>query len=674
MSALLVVSHSAGNGGAETALQRLLMFLRALGHTPVVLLPSREGGLVDWCKRNRFEGLVLDMQHALPDATTAFLQVSMQGIEGITEQLRPRGFAAVITNTTAVFQGSRMAELLGVPHISWIHELIDDGSEVRCTGIPPAEYLRVVGAGADHLLCCSQAVQQQLRDCGVETPSSVLYPQVDEDVAPAAAGRHGRIELLAIGVQSVRKNPAFALTVLQALRLRGRDAVLHLVGANQTQSPRVKAAIERRGLAAAVHRHGEVGDPYALADGCVINLVGATHEPFGLTITEALARGVPVVASRSGGPQELLADADLFDVGDVDACVRRIEAVADDYAAARGRALQRYAEIRPSFAAELQQRIVAEALESAQARHRTAPRQPVAYMGPRVQAAIGLAALPHQLLLDNIAQESGLTRADIEQRVQQEKAETGRAVLEDCRRYDVVPFSPSPQMDRLYREGVGFAIELAASYGDDGRMLMAGFIISRMLYEAKTRPLRVLALGDGIGIDSLRLASMGFDVDYIDFDGSLTSRIARRNFQSFAAAAPAGAGRVSVIGDASTQPPYDVVVCLEVIEHVSDPHGFMAMLSDRLAPGGLLFISECFDGVRNHWPTHLQSNEDYAALLPMMAADAGLVLDDYMNLPFGKPYVLRKAAPGEPPRLAQRLRDEKELLRNTFGAQWRIGA
>jgi len=295
-------------------------------------------------------------------------------------------------------------------------------------------------------------------------------------------------------------------------------------------------------------------------------------------------------------------------------------------------------------------------------------------MGPRVQAAIGLAALPHQVLLDNIAQESGLARADIEQRVQQEKAETGRAVLEDCRRYDVVPFSPSPQMDRLYREGVGFAIELAASYGDDGRMLMAGFIISRMLYEAKSRPLRVLALGDGIGIDSLRLASMGFNVDYIDFDGSLTSRIARRNFQSFAAAAPAGAGRVSVIGDASTQPPYDMVVCLEVIEHVSDPHGFLAMLSERLAPGGLLFISECFDGVRNHWPTHLQSNEDYAALLPMMAEFAGLVLDDYMNLPFGKPYVLRKASPGEPPRLARRLRDEKELLRNTFGAQWRIGA
>lgn len=674
MSALLVVSHRAGNGGAETALQRLLLTLRGLGHTCVVLLPSREGGLADWCKRNKFEGLVLDMQHALPDATTAFLQMSMQGLEAITEQLRPRGFAAVITNTTAVFHGARMAQLLDVPHLFWVHELIDDDSEVRCTGIPPAEYLRVVAAGADQLLCCSQAVQLQFKACSVETPSCVLYPHVDADVPPAVTGRHAVIELLAIGVQSVRKNPVFALTVLQALRLRGREAVLHLVGANQTQTPRVKAAIERRGLAAAVHRHGEIADPYTLASGRVINLVGATHEPFGLTIPEALSRGIPVVASRSGGPQELLAEADLFDVGDVDACVRRIEAIADDYTVARARALQRYADIKQAFLPALQQRVVADALQAAHARYRALPRALLPYVGPKLQAAISLAALPFDLLLDNIAQEAGLSRIEVELRVQQERAQPGHAVLEDCRRFDVVPFSPSPQMDTLYREGAGFAVELAASHADEGRMLMAGFIISRLVYESRERPLRVLALGDGIGIDSMRLASMGFDVDYIDFDGSLTARIARRNFQRLAERAPAGAGRVSVIADAAMQLPYDAVVCLEVIEHVSDPHGFMSMLSERLAPGGLLFISECFDGVRDHWPTHLQSNEDFAALLPMMAADAGLVLDDYMNLPFGKPYVLRKAAHGERPRMAQRLRDEKELLRNTFGAQWRIGA
>jgi len=674
MSAFLVVAHSSGLGGAEAALQRLLLNLRSLGHQPVVLLPANEGGFTDWCRAHAFEGLVLPMQQALPNATAACLQVSLQGLEGVAEQLRARGFVGVITNTSVMLQGVRLAELLGLPHIAWVHELVDDSSEVRSTGIPSADYLRLVGAASDHLLCCSQAVQARLDDCGVEAPSSVLYPYTDAPVPQPALQADGRIELLAIGVQSIRKNPVFALTVPQALRLRGHDAVLHVVGGPATQTPRLQAAIQRRGLAAVVRLHGATPDPYALAQGRVINVIGATSEPFGLTIPEALARGIPVVASRCGGPQELLAEADLFDVGDLDACVRRIEAIAAGYEAARASARARHAELAPRLDAAAQKDALASAIAQAQARHSAAPRAPSRFFGAGLRDAIRLASLPRETLLNNIAQVAGLPLADIEQRVARDVAEPGHAVLADCRQFDVVPFGPSARMDTLYRDGVGFAIELAATHADEGRMLMAAFIVGRLLSEAARRPLRVLALGDGIGIDSLRLASMGFDVDYIDFDGSLTARVARQNFESFLQTAPQGAGRVNVIADAATQPPYDAVICLEVIEHVDDPHGFLRMLSDRLAPGGLLFISECFDGVRDFWPTHLQSNEDYSALLPLMAADAGLVLDDCNGAPFAKPYVLRKPAAGEAPRLGRLFRNDKNLLRASFGAQWQLGA
>lgn len=674
MSAFLVVAHSSGQGGAEAALQRLLISLRALGHQPVVLLPAGEGAFADWCRQQQFEGLVLPMRQALPDAATAFLQVSLQGLESIAEQLRPRGFAGVITNTAVMLQGLRFAELLGLPHIAWVHELVDDSSEVRSRGIPSADYLRVIGAGSDHLLCCSRAVQARLQACGVQTPSSVLYPYTQTPVTEPALQSSGPLELLAIGVQSIRKNPVFAVTVLQALRLRGHDAVLHVVGSPATQTPRLHAAIQRRGLAAAVRLHGPAPDPYALVSGRAVNLIGASSEPFGLTIPESLARALPVVASRCGGPQELLEEADLFDVGDVDACVRRIEAIAADYPAARERAHLRHAELQPLLDAQAQQRMLAEAIEQAAARHRTVPREPARHYGTALRDAVRLTGLPREKLLHNIAQVAGLPLADIEQRVALDQREPGRAVLNDCRQFDVVPFGASPRMDNLYRDGVGFAIELAATHADEGRLLMAAFIIARLLSEAARRPLRVLALGDGIGIDSLRLASMGFDVDYIDFDGSLTARVARQNFESFFQAAAAGVGRVNIIADAATQPAYDAIVCLEVVEHVSDPLGFLAMLAERLAPGGLLFISECFDGVRDHWPTHLQSNEDFSGLLPLMACELGLALDDFNASPFGKPYVLRKAAPGDAVNLGRRFRDDKGLLRASFGAQLQLGA
>ena len=98
---------------------------------------------------------------------------------------------------------------------------------------------------------------------------------------------------------------------------------------------------------------------------------------------------------------------------------------------------------------------------------------------------------------------------------------------------------------------------------------------------------------------------------------------------------------------------YDAIVCLEVIEHVPQPEQFSAALSNFLEPDGILFISECFDGIEDRWPTHLYENEAYAGMLP-------LVLQRHFRLvgsnhqPFGKPYVyqkLRNPPPSDTPLL-----------------------
>ncbi len=47
--------------------------------------------------------------------------------------------------------------------------------------------------------------------------------------------------------------------------------------------------------------------------------------------------------------------------------------------------------------------------------------------------------------------------------------------------------------------------------------------------------------------------------------------------------------RAAAVEDIETQ--FDLVTSLEVIEHVADPHGFVAALAKRLAPGGLMILS-----------------------------------------------------------------------------------
>jgi SAM-dependent methyltransferase len=101
-----------------------------------------------------------------------------------------------------------------------------------------------------------------------------------------------------------------------------------------------------------------------------------------------------------------------------------------------------------------------------------------------------------------------------------------------------------------------------------------------------------------------RIEAIGPSVSVLDvgcYDGVLLAALgpAHRKFgveASAAAAAAAGRRGVDIVAAkirdiASLTERYDVVSAVDVIEHVADPLGFLAMLAGRLAPGGTLLIS-----------------------------------------------------------------------------------
>jgi SAM-dependent methyltransferase len=356
--------------------------------------------------------------------------------------------------------------------------------------------------------------------------------------------------------------------------------------------------------------------------------------------------------------------------------VRRIEAALVDWPGLLERTRSQFERISPRFDPARQAEVVAAVIAGlpatpAEARKKTVP---VWLDGPRMARALRLPELSLPDICEHVAAESGLSVAEVGRRVEDETRQSGLAVGGDCQKFDVVPFGHGARMEALYREGVGFAIELMATHTDVARWTMASFAATTLSSHAWRlgRPaLRVLALGDGIGMDSARLASLGFDIHYIDFDGSLTSRVARRNLQLFGERRP-DAGQVRILDGAPPPAAWDAIVCFEVIEHVPDPAGFLDYLASLLVDGGLLLMSECFDGIQDRWPTHLRGNEAQAGLLPAMAVASGLALHDYNPDPFGKPYVFRKTDAGTAARrLVQQLADPV-LVRRTLLAQARV--
>jgi 2-polyprenyl-3-methyl-5-hydroxy-6-metoxy-1,4-benzoquinol methylase len=203
----------------------------------------------------------------------------------------------------------------------------------------------------------------------------------------------------------------------------------------------------------------------------------------------------------------------------------------------------------------------------------------------------------------------------------------------------VVPFGQSENMNHLYKNGIGLAIELLANIKDAAKQNMIAYIVLRLQELKLSIPNpKILCLGDGLGVDSIILASSGFSVDYIDFDQSLMSRCAELNLKN-AMESQNKELRLSILRTPDS--PYDVIISLEVIEHVSDPRNFLKYINDNLKPGGLLFISECFDGIYDRWPTHLYLNEKFASTLPVLAAPF-FKFEDVNTLPFGKPYLFSK--------------------------------
>jgi len=121
-------------------------------------------------------------------------------------------------------------------------------------------------------------------------------------------------------------------------------------------------------------------------------------------------------------------------------------------------------------------------------------------------------------------------------------------------------------------------------------------------YEEKST---LLDFGGGVGTEAIFLSRAGFKTTYYDLAG-FTSKFAQYRFDLYAP-------NVSRIEEREVLSTYDVIVCLEVLEHLVDPMKTMQFLYTKLNYGGLLFLTESFEMVSSDYPSHLPENKKYSS-------------------------------------------------------------
>jgi SAM-dependent methyltransferase len=104
--------------------------------------------------------------------------------------------------------------------------------------------------------------------------------------------------------------------------------------------------------------------------------------------------------------------------------------------------------------------------------------------------------------------------------------------------------------------------------------------------------------------------------------------------------------RVVVEPGALEEASFDVILSIEVLEHLPDPMDAMRLWHLLLRPGGLVLATESFESIGPDYPSHLESNYQFAGRTHRMMEAAGFA-STYFNMdPPNYPMEFTKITPG----------------------------
>jgi len=305
-------------GGAERSFVDLCAELVARGHQVLAICEAR--------------GAALPLLRALPglEIVTVRIWGAWDPLAGMAIARALRAHRSEIVQchlARAAHLGGRAARRLGLPTLAKTHNYVD------------LKYYRAI----DCLVPTTRAQEAYLLEHGIPPARVHRIPNFSRQPAVTVTDREpsSPLRLLALGRLVAKKGFDVLLDALELLAARAPAAALELVIAGDGP---LRAALEARARALpsaiTVRFVGwieEVGSLFAQAD---LFVLPSRDEPFGIVVLEAMAAGVPIVATRTAGPLEVL-DADtaaLVPTGDAPALAQAIADFRDNPSPARARA------------------------------------------------------------------------------------------------------------------------------------------------------------------------------------------------------------------------------------------------------------------------------------------------------------------------------------------------
>ncbi len=232
---------------------------------------------------------------------------------------------------------------VGLPYLVRVCGPDIPGFEQRYRGVyvALAPVIRAIWRGAELVVAKCQGEADMIRAVDPQ-PHIVLVPNgVDLDgFAPAVpVADRGPLRLLCVGRLIERKGQHHLITAVRRLTDEGIDVTLDLIGTGDAQAANEQQA-RSLGISERVHFLGyipreEIATHYSAAH---VFVLPSYNEGMSVATLEALAAGLPVVITATGGTQELVTEGEnglVFAWADVDTLTAHLRTLATDRALVR---------------------------------------------------------------------------------------------------------------------------------------------------------------------------------------------------------------------------------------------------------------------------------------------------------------------------------------------------